>query len=74
MQPADLKIINSQLKTVIGCNLVVWKTGGKVVYEGNIIDLNELEETFTYVRAKLFGDGETVTGTQPFGIRQRQKF
>ena len=57
--------------TATGYDSVVWKTGGKVVYEGNIIDLNELEESYTYVRAKLYGEGETVAGTQPFGIRQR---
>jgi hypothetical protein len=52
-----------------GYESVRWISGGKVIGEGNVLDLNELEENYTYVRAKIFGPGETVAGTQPFGIR-----
>ncbi len=53
---------------------IVWISGGKVVQVGSSFNLNELNnrsdqaETLPYIRAKLYGASETVTGTQPFGI------
>jgi hypothetical protein len=52
-----------------GYDSATWISGGKIVHEGININLNELENTYTYVRAKLHGPGGTVKGTQPFGIR-----
>ncbi len=52
-----------------GYNSVTWVSGGEIVHEGISINLNELENNFSYVRAKLQGPGGTVKGTQPFGIR-----
>lgn len=56
--------------TASGYDSVVWISGGEVIHEGTIINLNELENSYSYVRAKLHGPGATVKGTQPFGIRQ----
>ena len=49
---------------------ISWIMGGNVKIRGNKINLNELEEDLSYIRAELYGKGETVTGTQPFGIRK----
>lgn len=49
---------------------VVWIYKGNIIHEGNILKLNELTETGNYVRAKLYGYEDSVTGTQPFGIRK----
>ncbi len=56
--------------TASGYNTVRWISQGSVVHTGNVIDLNELDDPGNYVRAKLFGAGETAAGTQPFGIRK----
>jgi hypothetical protein len=47
---------------------VQWISNGTVVHEGNPINLVDVPEADCYVRAVLYGDGETHTGTQPFGI------
>ena len=49
---------------------ILWIAEGRVVHEGSAVDLNELPETGSYIRAKLYGAAETIAGTQPFGIRQ----
>jgi hypothetical protein len=49
---------------------IIWISEGKIVHEGATINLGEITELGTYVRAKLYGSGETVTGTQPFGIKK----
>jgi hypothetical protein len=54
--------------TASGYDSVVWICSGNVVHEGEQVNLNELPETANYIRAKLYGAGETVVGTQPFGI------
>jgi hypothetical protein len=53
-----------------GHDSVVWISEGKEVHKGNRINLNDIPEIGNYVRAKLYGPGETVAGTQPFGIRK----
>ena len=55
--------------TATGYDYIVWISGGKNLHEGSSVNLNELEEAIPYIRAKLFGPGQTVVGTQPFGIR-----
>lgn len=52
-----------------GYDSVTWISGGKIVHEGININLNELDNSYSYVRAKLHGPGGTVKATQPFGIR-----
>lgn len=47
---------------------VQWISEGNVVSTGTTVNLNELKETGNYIRAMLYGTGETVAGTQPFGI------
>jgi hypothetical protein len=56
-----------------GYETVRWISGGNVVHDGIKVNLNDLQdvETNGYVRAKLYGPGETVAGTQPFGIRKK---
>jgi hypothetical protein len=49
---------------------VAWISGGKVLQKGSSVNLNELDENLSYIRAKVYGAGETVVGTQPFGIRR----
>jgi hypothetical protein len=53
-----------------GYESVEWISEGRVVFDGNRINLNEIEELGSYVRAKVYGPGETVAGTQPFGIKK----
>ncbi len=48
---------------------VTWISEGNIVHTGNTVNLNELEATGNYIRAKLYGPGDIVVGTQPFGIR-----
>ena len=49
-------------------NSVEWISEGRVVHDGPVLDLNELKNVGSYVRAMFYGEGETVVGTQPFGI------
>jgi hypothetical protein len=51
---------------------IEWVSEGRVVHDGAMLNLNELENAGSYVRAVLFGPGKTVAGTQPFGIRKKQ--
>ncbi|MFO7922986.1 MAG: hypothetical protein R6U58_04775 [Bacteroidales bacterium] len=53
-----------------GYDTVVWISGGEVLHEGSMLNLNDLEESIPYIRAELYGPGETVAGTQPFGIKK----
>lgn len=55
-----------------GYDSIKWISGGEIINEGSQINLNELDESYIYVRAKLYGSDETVAGTQPFGIIRRQ--
>ena len=53
-----------------GYNSVHWISNGNIVHTGSTVNLNDIEDSGSYIRAKLFGEGETLTGTQPFGLRQ----
>ncbi len=57
--------------TASGANSIQWISDGNVVHEGSSINLNELEDLGSYVRAVAHGEGNTITGTQPFGIVKR---
>ncbi|MDX1284484.1 MAG: hypothetical protein R3182_05715 [Draconibacterium sp.] len=52
-----------------GQDSIRWISGGDVVCRGNKINLSELTDLSNYVRAEIFGP-ESITGTQPFGIKQ----
>ncbi len=53
-----------------GYDSMLWISNGEIVYEGSSINLDKLMEDARYVRAKLFGAGDVVIGTQPFGIKK----
>jgi hypothetical protein len=53
-----------------GYTSVEWISEGQVVHKGTEIDLNDNETIGAYVRAVFYGQGNTVAGTQPFGIRK----
>jgi hypothetical protein len=54
---------------VTGHDSIRWISGGEVVYRGTQLLLKENPEVEKYVRAEIYGPGEVVMGTQPFGIR-----
>lgn len=54
-----------------GADSVRWISEGQVVERGNILRLNDHLTDESYVRAELYGPGETVIGTQPFGIKKQ---
>ena len=54
---------------VTGHDSIRWISAGKVVHRGQQLSLKEQEGIEKYVRAEIFGPGNTITGTQPFGIR-----
>ncbi|MFW6277187.1 MAG: hypothetical protein ACOC1J_00855, partial [Prolixibacteraceae bacterium] len=56
-----------------GYNSMEWISEGKTVHDGPAINLKKIEETGSYVRAVLYGSGETVAGTQPFGIKRSRE-
>lgn len=49
---------------------IVWIAEGRPVHEGGRISLGDLPEEYAYVRAKIHGAGNSVAGTQAFGIRE----
>lgn len=51
-----------------GQDSIRWISGGIVVGKGKIINLSEVPDLSTYVRAEIFGP-ESVTGTQAFGVK-----
>jgi hypothetical protein len=53
-----------------GYNTVQWISEGKVIHDGPAINLKQSEQTGSYVRAMFYGAGETIAGTQPFGIKK----
>lgn len=53
---------------VSGHDSIRWISGGKVIHRGEQLELNGSDEVQAYVRAEIFGPGNTITGTQPFGI------
>lgn len=51
-----------------GQDSIRWISNGKVIGKGLQVDLNEIDDLGTYVRAELYGKENTIVGTQPFGI------
>lgn len=58
---------------VTGFDSIRWISAGKIIHRGPELSLDEQAGIENYVRAEIFGPGNTVTGTQPFGIRQSAK-
>lgn len=54
-----------------GYDSIHWISGGRVVYKGNALQLNDANDIQGYVRAELFGPDNSIAGTQPFGITIR---
>ena len=66
----SIKINKSTIKiNASGYNNVEWISEGRVVHDGPAINLKKTEKIGSYVRAILYGPGETVAGTQPFGVK-----
>jgi len=53
-----------------GYNNMEWISEGMVLHDGPSINLKGMENAGSYVRAMFYGEGETVAGTQPFGLRK----
>ncbi len=51
-----------------GHDSVHWFYNGIRLHNGEIINLDDIPDDITYVRAELHGPGDIITGTQPFGI------
>jgi len=68
-------VVNNRKNTIeieaSGYDSVQWISEGKLVRHGVKVDLDELEQVGSYLRAMFYGPGETVVGTQPFGIRKK---
>ncbi|QGY47300.1 hypothetical protein GM418_27630 [Maribellus comscasis] len=60
---ATIEIVSS------GQDSIRWISGSNIVGRGGRLSLSEIPELSGYVRAEIFGP-ESVTGTQPFGIRK----
>lgn len=50
---------------------VIWISEGRAVHEGSGITLGEVSDLGVYVRAELYGAGNSITSTQAFAIRNR---
>lgn len=61
----DRGVIHIQAR---GTRETVWISDGLVVHHGDTIDLGNIPNIGSYVRAELRADEGVVVGTQPFGI------
>ncbi len=52
-----------------GYESMKWVSNGEIVHTDNVVNLNNLENVGSYIRAAFFGEGGTYITTQPFGIR-----
>lgn len=53
----------------IGYDSIRWISDGEVVHRGGQLLLKDQYGIEKYVRAEIFGPGNSIIGTQPFGIR-----
>jgi hypothetical protein len=58
--------------STVSCDSVRWISEGRIIHRGNLIKLKNHPEIGGYVRAELYGQGKSVAGTQPFGLRKRK--
>lgn len=54
-----------------GQDSIRWISGGKKVYKGNLIKLDDCPELSAYVRAEIYGANGFIMGTQPFLIQKK---
>jgi hypothetical protein len=59
--------------TATGYDSIRWISEGQTVARGNKIQLKDHPDLMRYVRAELYGQGETIAGTQPFGLKGQTK-
>jgi hypothetical protein len=72
--PQISEIIVNNRKGIIEVNVsghdsIRWISGGEVVHRRVKLSLKDNPDIEKYVRAEVYGPGNTITGTQPFGIR-----
>jgi len=64
--------VNSRKKYIsivaANCDSIAWISNGLIVGHGNILDIRKLPASCRYVRAELYGKGNSVVCTQPFNI------
>lgn len=56
---------------VTGHDSIRWISEGKVIHLGEKLLLKETPNIGNYVRAEIFGAGNSIIGTQPFGIKEK---
>ena len=56
-----------------GADEIFWISRGDTVHVGSTIDLSAVDAAEGYVRAELWGPGNTITGTQPFGVLRQER-
>lgn len=50
------------------CQSIEWISEGKIVHRGSRIRPGDISHPGSYVRAMLYGQSDSVAGTQPFGL------
>lgn len=64
--------VNSRRATIrlqaSGADEIFWISRGDTIHTGPSIDISRFDAVTGYVRAELRGAGNSITGTQPFGI------
>ncbi|MDD5644127.1 MAG: hypothetical protein PHO00_01600 [bacterium] len=59
---------------VTGHERTEWISEGKIVYQGDSVDLNEIPGLGVYIRAVVYAaDSNTIVGTQPFCVKSPAK-
>ncbi|HRC89994.1 MAG TPA: PHP domain-containing protein [Bacteroidales bacterium] len=53
----------------LNCDSIKWISNGEKIGKGSQFSINELADTCYYVRAELYGQGNSVVCTQPFFIK-----
>lgn len=54
-----------------GTDRIDWISRGKIIHQGNHIDLTQFPDAQRYIRAELHGPDQTIAGTQPFAIHRQ---
>ena len=74
--PEIQKIIVNNRKNTIQMNVsgydsIRWISGGNIIHRGALFSLKKHKNSEKYVRAEIFGPGNIIIGTQPFGIKEK---
>lgn len=54
------------------CDSIIWLSGGRIINKGSQFSLRSQTESISYVRAELFGAGNSIVCTQPFYIIRKE--